>query len=109
MQGYAYILTHPGTPTVFWDHLFDNDWGYLQQPIQDMIRVRKQCGIHCRSEVKIVKCEQSVYAAVIDDVLLMKIGPGEFHADGHWECVLSGQDYAIWRKKGANAALTRRR
>ena len=107
LQGYAYILTHPGTPTVFWDHLFDNDWGYLQQPIQDMIRVRKQCGIHCRSEVKIVKCEQSVYAAVIDDVLLMKIGPGEFHADGHWECVLSGQDYAIWRKKGANAALTR--
>ena len=20
-QGYAYILTHPGTPCVFWDHL----------------------------------------------------------------------------------------
>ena len=23
MQGYAYIMTHPGTPTIFWDHLFD--------------------------------------------------------------------------------------
>ena len=22
-QGYVYILTHPGTPTVFWDHLFE--------------------------------------------------------------------------------------
>jgi alpha-amylase len=24
-QGYAYILTHPGTPTVYWPHYFD--WG----------------------------------------------------------------------------------
>jgi hypothetical protein len=64
-----------------------------------MIRIRKQSGIHCRSEVKIVKCEQSVYAAVIDDRLLMKIGPGHFHADDAWDCVLSGQDFAIWRKK----------
>lgn len=26
-QGYAYILTHPGQPCVFWDHLYD--WGGL--------------------------------------------------------------------------------
>ncbi|MQM00326.1 hypothetical protein Taro_033056, partial [Colocasia esculenta] len=25
MEGYAYILTHPGTPTVFYDHFYD--WG----------------------------------------------------------------------------------
>ncbi|KAH0683990.1 hypothetical protein KY285_021475 [Solanum tuberosum] len=25
MQGYAYILTHPGVPSVFYDHFFD--WG----------------------------------------------------------------------------------
>ena len=99
LQGYAYILTHPGTPTIFWDHIFDNNWGHLHKPIEDMIRIRKQSGIHCRSEVKIVKCEQSVYAAVIDDRLLMKIGPGHFHADDAWDCVLSGQDFAIWRKK----------
>ena len=24
-QGYAYILTHPGIPTVFYDHFYD--WG----------------------------------------------------------------------------------
>jgi hypothetical protein len=24
-MGYAYILTHPGTPCVLWDHFFD--WG----------------------------------------------------------------------------------
>lgn len=101
LQGYCYILTHPGTPTVFWDHMFDNDWGHLHKPIEDMIRIRRQSGIHCRSEVKIVKCEQTMYAAVIDNNLLMKIGPGHFSADGNWELQLSGQDFAIWRKKGA--------
>ena len=25
LQGYAYILTHPGVPTVFYDHFYD--WG----------------------------------------------------------------------------------
>lgn len=25
MEGYAYILTHPGIPTVFYDHFYD--WG----------------------------------------------------------------------------------
>lgn len=25
LQGYAYILTHPGIPTIFYDHLFE--WG----------------------------------------------------------------------------------
>lgn len=103
LQGYAYILTHPGTPTIFWDHMFDNNWGHLQQPIRDMIRVRRQCGIHCRSEVKIVKCEQSVYAAVVNENLLMKIGPGEFHADDNWAVVLSGNDFCIWRKKSTSA------
>lgn len=100
LQGYCYILTHPGTPTVFWDHMFDNNWGHLHKPLEDMIRIRKQSGIHCRSEVKIVKCEQTMYAAVIDNILLMKIGPGQFNADGNWDLLLSGQDFAIWRKKG---------
>ena len=30
-QGYAYILTHPGTPCVFWDHL--------------LVRTRAQAGL----------------------------------------------------------------
>jgi len=99
LQGYAYILTHPGTPTVFWDHIFDNNWGHLHEPIERMISIRKESGVHCRSTVSIVRCEQSVYAAVIDDNLLMKIGPGEFHADGAWKVALSGQDFCIWTKK----------
>ncbi len=24
--GYAYLFTHPGNPTIFWDHYFDNGY-----------------------------------------------------------------------------------
>lgn len=36
MQGYAYILTHPGQPSVFYDHLYE--WGSeLKQAILDLV------------------------------------------------------------------------
>ena len=65
MQGYAYIMTHPGTPTIFWDHLFE--WPELKQPLLDLIKLRKEVGIKCRSGVKILCAEQAVYAAEIFD------------------------------------------
>ena len=51
--GYAYVLSHPGTPCVFWDHLQS---GHLQAVIQRLIAVRRRAGIHCRSAVQILKC-----------------------------------------------------
>lgn len=47
MQGYAYILTHPGTPSVFHDHIFSE----YQSEISALISVRKRNKIHCRSIV----------------------------------------------------------
>ncbi|XP_008808382.2 alpha-amylase 3, chloroplastic isoform X2 [Phoenix dactylifera] len=46
MQGYAYILTHPGTPAVFYDHIFSHH----QQEISRLISLRRQKKIHCRSK-----------------------------------------------------------
>ena len=48
-QGYAYILTHPGTPCVFWDHLSDRS---ACDMIARLIAIRKRAGIHCRSPVR---------------------------------------------------------
>jgi len=39
--GYAYILTHPGVPCVFWEHLFENGEP-LSQQIYDLMKVREQ-------------------------------------------------------------------
>lgn len=48
-----YLLTHPGTPCVFWDHLHD---GHLRPVLRRLISIRQQAGVHCRSSVAILKC-----------------------------------------------------
>nr|XP_009412382.1 PREDICTED: alpha-amylase 3, chloroplastic [Musa acuminata subsp. malaccensis] len=95
MQGYAYILTHPGTPAVFYDHIFS----HYQQEISRLISVRNENKIHCRSTVKIVKAERDVYAAEIDGKLAVKIGPGHYEPpDGptKWVVAAEGRDYKVW-------------
>ncbi|CAN0925896.1 Alpha-amylase 3, chloroplastic [Linum grandiflorum] len=75
MQGYAYILTHPGTPAVFFDHVFYSDY---RSEIAALLAFRNRHKIHCRSIVKIAKAERDVYAAIIDEKVAVKIGPGHF-------------------------------
>lgn len=94
MQGYAYILTHPGTPAVFYDHLFSNNC----KGISSLIAVRKRAGIHCRSVIQIVKAERDVYAAKIDERVLVKIGPGHYQPpnSSKWIIATEGPDYKVW-------------
>ncbi|KAL0408668.1 UNVERIFIED_CONTAM: Alpha-amylase 3, chloroplastic [Sesamum radiatum] len=95
MQGYAYILTHPGTPSVFYDHIFSE----YQSEISSLISVRKRNKIQCRSTVKIIKAERDVYAAMIDEKLAMKIGPGHFEPSNgpqNWSLAIEGRDYKVW-------------
>ena len=51
MQGYAYILTHPGIPCVLWEHAFD--WG-LGDELKQLIEIRKRNDIRRDSKVEIV-------------------------------------------------------
>lgn len=94
MQGYAYILTHPGTPAVFHDHLFSKNCN----AISSLIAVRKRAGIHCRSVIQIVKAERDVYAAKIDKRVLVKIGPGHYQPpnSSKWIKATEGPDYKVW-------------
>ncbi len=49
-QAYAYILTHPGVPCVYWKHFFD--WGgNLREKIQALINARKVAGVHAGSQL----------------------------------------------------------
>ncbi|KAG5050587.1 Alpha-amylase 3, chloroplastic [Glycine soja] len=95
MQGYAYILTHPGTPSVFYDHISSHD----KSEIASLISLRKRNKIHCRSRVQISKAEKDVYAAIIDEKVAMKIGPGHFEPPSDsqkWSLAIEGKDYKIW-------------
>ncbi|XP_076939237.1 alpha-amylase 3, chloroplastic-like, partial [Bidens hawaiensis] len=95
MQGYAYILTHPGTPSVFYDHMFSR----YKSEIAALMSLRMRNKIHCRSTVKIIKAERDVYAAIIDEKVAMKIGPGHYEPGSgsqNWSLVVQGNDYKVW-------------
>ncbi|KAD3642219.1 hypothetical protein R6Q59_004846 [Mikania micrantha] len=95
MQGYAYILTHPGTPTVFYDHIFSR----YKSEISALISLRKRNKIQCRSTVRINKAERDVYAAIIDEKVAMKIGPGHYEPQSgsqKWSLAVQGNDYKVW-------------
>uniref|UniRef100_A0A1J3EJK5 alpha-amylase n=1 Tax=Noccaea caerulescens TaxID=107243 RepID=A0A1J3EJK5_NOCCA len=95
MQGYAYILTHPGTPAVFFDHIFSD----YRSEIASLLSLRNRQKLHCRSEVNIDKSERDVYAAIIDDKVAMKIGPGHYeppNGSKNWSIAVEGRDYKVW-------------
>ncbi|XP_047977988.1 alpha-amylase-like [Salvia hispanica] len=98
-QGYAYILTHPGVPSVFYDHFFD--WGKKEE-ITKIIAVRRRNGIGAGSKVEILAAEANLYVAKIDDKIITKIGaemdlgnliPPDF------KVAADGNDYAVWEKQ----------
>lgn len=96
-QGYAYLLTHPGTPCVFYDHLHDKG---LENVVQRLITFRRRNGINCRSLLSIIKAERDLYVAMIDDNALMKMGPGDYKPDlSMWERVDHGPLWAVYERK----------
>ncbi len=95
-MAYAYLLTHPGVPTVYWPHWYD--WG-VEEEINTLIQVRKDNGIHSQSIVSIQQATTDVYAAIIDDKVAVKIGSGSWSPeDTEYTLVASGNNYAIWSK-----------
>ena len=105
-QGYAYILTHPGIPCVFWKHYFD--WGEeLQEKIKALIHCRKLCGVHSGSSYHIQQnaAEAGVYAAMVEGTqgkLCVRIGGNDDQwkpsASGYQDFTeyLTGEDWKVW-------------
>lgn len=48
-QAYTYILTSPGTPTVYWPHMYD--WG-LHDYLRLLIQLRREAGVRADSEIQ---------------------------------------------------------
>jgi alpha-amylase len=106
LEAYAYILTHPGTPSVFWPHYFN--WGStVQTAIKNMIAIRKAQGITSTSSVNINQADGSVYAATISGTqgsTAMKMGSGNWAPSaGLWVVQQSGTNYAIWTGASSTA------
>ncbi len=95
MQGYAYILTHPGIPSVYWPHFYD--YG-VKQNIKDLINIRKTQGLTSTSTVAIQVADSSKYAAIIDNKVAVKIGAGSWSPGTGWTQAASGNKYTVWTK-----------
>ena len=100
-EGHAYMLTHPGTPCVFWDHFTAPGLG---ENVKALLKARRSSALHARSAVKIQRAAAAVYAATLDDRVAVKIGPGDWSPDAagvdvgqrKWELETSGHHYAVW-------------
>ena len=111
-QGYAYILTHPGIPSVYWKHYFD--WGNdLHNKIKSIINARKVAGIHAGSTVhhQSNAYKRGVYAAKIDGnfgEIFVRIGG----SDNEWQPFYSnyhdyreyayGAGWKVWVRLSGN-------
>jgi alpha-amylase len=93
MAGYAYILTHPGIPTVYYPHVYD--WN-LRTAIKSLIGIRKEQGITSTSSVAIQQAVTGLYAAIIDGKVAVKIGPNDWNPGSGWTLRTSGTNYAVW-------------
>jgi alpha-amylase len=93
--GYAYILTHPGVPCVYWPHFFD--WG-LKDQISALIKIRRAAGITSSSAVSILRAEQGLYAAVIDGKVAVKLGGQLWGPGAGWKLAAQGPSYAVWTR-----------
>jgi alpha-amylase len=100
-QGYAYILTHPGVPCVYWKHVFD--WGEpLRQKITALINARKIAGVTAGSRLNTQQnaLAKGVYAAMIEGrqgQLYVRIGG----SDEDWQPAMS--NYHDYREYAAGA------
>ncbi|PWA06858.1 starch-binding protein [Flavobacterium psychrotolerans] len=107
MKGYAYILTHPGIPCVFFPHYYGGTYKkdgvtvvYTsnQTEIDKLMAIRKANGINANSSV-VVSNASSFYSATIDNKIVVKIGPGLWNPGTGWILKISGTAYAVWEKE----------
>lgn len=103
-QGYAYILSHPGIPCLFWTHMIADGGGGKIARLMDL---RRKAGIRADAKLDVIRCNDSIYVAkvhgTVSDVLV-KLGPafdmGYAAPDSHsWELWSCGKDWAVWKSK----------
>ncbi len=98
MAGYAYILTHPGLPTIFWDHLYG--WGEkCHDDISKLAQLRHELGIHRNSKLRIIVAKPGIYAAQVDDKLMLRLGQGHWSPGEGWRQHLEGDGWCVWTRE----------
>ncbi|CAH2078022.1 unnamed protein product [Thlaspi arvense] len=99
LLGYVYILTHPGTPCIFYSHYMELGF---KDSISKLVAIRNRNGIGSTSSVMIKAAESDLYLAMIDEKVIMKIGPKRdlgTLVPSNFALAYSGLDCAVWEKQ----------
>jgi hypothetical protein len=105
-MAYAYILSSPGTPTVYWPHMYD--WG-LKGFIKNLIEIRQSLGIKAYSDIKFHNRYSGLVGTTMgsNGELLFALDsnlsdPGQV-ANGRWTQVMNEDNGTIrlWKKGNA--------
>jgi alpha-amylase len=97
LQAYAYVLTHPGIPCVFWSHFFDYG-ADISQKIVALIAIRKAQKLKRDSVVNIAAADDGRYGAIVDDRVAVKLGPAPWDPGLGWQVAVDGNDFAVWTR-----------
>jgi alpha-amylase len=96
-MGYAYLLTHPGQPCVFWRHYFD--WGEpTRRRLDRLLQVRRLAGLHSCSTVDIKEADRGLYAAFVDGRVAVKLGSRDWWPGWGWQLAVDGERFAVWTR-----------
>ena len=96
-MGYAFILTHPGTPFVFWDD-FEN--GEIASLCKTLNHLRQDAGIQSGSSRYVYYGQGGLYSAIITGSnfkVAMKLGTSSWSPGSGWTLVTSGDNFAVWK------------
>ncbi len=102
-KAYAFILSTPGTPCVYWPDCYD--WG-LENEIKDLIHIRKKAGIKADSGWTDLTGQYTGFAGRIKnskdvETLALSIDSNYEETGLDWEKVLEKKgEWTIWLKKG---------
>jgi alpha-amylase len=114
-QAYAYVLTHPGVPCVYWKHFFD--WGTdLRGKITALVNARKVSGVHAGSPLfpQNNARDKGVYAALVvgsKGSLYVRVGGNDddwqpsFSNYRDYREYASGEGWKVWVALPGNPAL----
>lgn len=102
VQGYVFLLTHPGIPCIFWTHMFERGSdSYVYDSLKKLGNFRVSANITNMSNVEVLVAESDQYVAMIDGRVIVKIGDDSwspFGISGFWNLKLDGAGWAIWQK-----------
>jgi alpha-amylase len=114
MKGYAYIMTHPGIPCVFFSHYYGGTYtkdgvtrtySSHENEINILMAVRKNNALNALSTVSIQTATTNEYLAIIDGKVAVRLGNTTTLPIGTgWIENASGTGYKVWSKVVINVA-----